>query len=535
MKRLLTLLLLLAGLAGPGVQAQLNQVKIVSLTVKSQLPAKIDDWGNTSGALLMVAQRVPGTQVRELKLVIQIKSNGNTICGNASTNGIPVGDLTTRTFSTAELTGMSGNCRELKDGNYSFCAQFFNIDKVAVSQEVCREFRVESPRAADYSRPTNIFPVDKAILRPGDARVINFKWSPVVPPPPNRDIIYRLRVWQLMQGQNSTQAMRSNPPIVEKEVNAQQQAVVNDLYTGPCKPPYICDFIWTVQATNREGKPYGENNGMSEPTIFKVGNNIDIQIDSLLVGCCEKGKQNIFIRVKNNLLNNVSITAIKYEINGAGPSITLTPLTPALPVTISGNGTQDFTSSINCIDNLSSLKFLVDAEDVADPDNKETEVGTYTLKCRCSACDSVKIQVPDQADIIADANGNLILNTNIAISPKPVKSIRGELVYFEYKPDSDDCMLCNKDSKTFGNFISAQFNNQPAGLPWPHTTEWNSANTNGQVITGMPLQFTISMPPTVKCCAAVVKWCIRYVVTFSDCTVCNKLVCYTHTKKCDCK
>ncbi len=535
MRRVLPFLLLLAALTGPRAWAQLNQVKIASLTVKNILPAKIDDWSATPGALLMVAQRVPGTQVRELKLVVQIKSNGALVCSNAAANGTPVGDLTTRTFTTADLAGLLAGCRELKEGNYSFCAQFFNIDKVAVSQEVCREFRVETPKAVDYSKPTNIFPADRSTLRPKDARVINFKWTPIVPPPPGRDVVYHLKIWQLREGQTAAQAMRANPPVITKDIQAQQQAPVSDLYTGPCKPPYLCDFVWVVQATTRDGKPYGDNNGTSEPTMFKIGNNIDIQIDSLFVSCCEKGKQQIFITIKNNLAGNVNIVAVKYKINGVGASISLTPLTPGLPLTIPGNGSQNFTSSIDCINNLSSLKFLVDAEDVTDPDNKETEVGTYTLTCKCNACDSVKIQLPDKAEIKPDGNGNLILGTTISISPKLVKSIKTELVYFEYKPESDDCMICNKDSKTFGNFLSAQANNQQLSLPWPHTVQWTGNNPNGATITNVPLQFNISMPPTVKCCAAVVRWCIRYVVTFSDCTICSKQICYSYDKKCDCK
>jgi hypothetical protein len=535
MKRILALLFFLTT-ANNLVHAQLSQVKIVSLTVKNQLPVRIDDWANTPGALLMVAQSVPGARIRELKLVIQIRSNGSVVCGNMSNNGMAVGDLTTRTFTTSELTGTLAGCRELKEGSYTLCAQFFNIDKVAVSQEICREFRVETPKAVDYSKPGNLFPADKAIIRPKDARIINFKWTPVVPPPPNRDIVYRLRVWQLMQGQNPTQAMRSNPPVVNKEVNNQLQAVISDLYTGPCKPPYLCDFVWTVQATSKEGNPYGDNNGTSEPTVFKIGNNIDTQIDSVFVSCCEKGKQSIYLSVKNNLANAVNIVAVKYKINGVGASITLSPITPNPVVLIPGNGTQVFTASINCIDNLSSLKFLVDAEDVADPDNKETEVSTYMLNCRCSACDSVKITLPGEAASTLDATGNtLIMNTTISVSPKPVKSIKAELVYFEYKPESEDCMLCNKDSKTFGNFVSAQTGNQPVGLPWPHAALWNSNQPNGQSITNAPLQFSISLPPTIKCCAANIKWCIRYIVTFADCTVCNTLVCYSYIKKCDCK
>ncbi|MBL0153928.1 MAG: hypothetical protein IPP93_10690 [Chitinophagaceae bacterium] len=396
-------------------------------------------------------------------------------------------------------------------------------------------FKIESSGTnGDCQPPVLTAPANNKSYKSSEtSQPVTFRWTPVVPKP--RDpVTYRLKVWQLMQGQNGTEAMRSNKPIVTKDVADVSEVAVSGIYTGPCKPPYLCEFIWQVQALNREGKPVGCKEGMSEPFSFKMQNNIDIEIDSLKVGCCEKGKQSIYISVKNNLANPVKITAITYKINGAGAAIPLTPLTPVLPVNITGNGSQVFTSSVDCMDNATWLKFLVDAEDIADPDNKETEVASDTLHCICNACDSMKIDI-NQKDSIKLVGNNLILNNTISVSPKPVKSVNAELVYFEYVPESEDCMLCNKDPKTFGNFISAETGIVSPTVPAPHTVNWNIGSVGAQVITNQAINFTISMPPTVKCCAAQVRWCIRYVITFADCTVCNKLVCYTYNKKCDCK
>jgi hypothetical protein len=87
---------------------------------------------------------------------------------------------------------------------------------------------------------------------------ISFRWTPVVPKPKD-GVTYRLKVWQLMQGQNGTQAMRTNKPIVTKDVMDVTQATVSGIYTGPCKPPYLCDFIWTVEAIAADGKPITES------------------------------------------------------------------------------------------------------------------------------------------------------------------------------------------------------------------------------------------------------------------------------------
>lgn len=78
------------------------------------------------------------------------------------------------------------------------------------------------------------------------AESVTFRWTPIVPKP-QETVTYRLKVWQLMQGQNSTQAMKSNKPIVTKDVADMNEMMVSGIYTGPCKPPYLCDFVWSVE------------------------------------------------------------------------------------------------------------------------------------------------------------------------------------------------------------------------------------------------------------------------------------------------
>jgi hypothetical protein len=82
---------------------------------------------------------------------------------------------------------------------------------------------------------------------------ITFRWTPVVPKP-QQPVTYRLKVWQLMQGQNATQAMRTNKPIVTKDVDNVTETTADGIYTGPCKPPYLCDFIWAVEVVGANGK-----------------------------------------------------------------------------------------------------------------------------------------------------------------------------------------------------------------------------------------------------------------------------------------
>jgi hypothetical protein len=268
-----------------------------------------------------------------------------------------------------------------------------------------------------------------------------------------------------------------------------------------------------VQAFTREGKPAcSRNEGKSEAWTFKIQNNIDIQIDSVKVGCCENGKQSIYIKVKNNLASSVNIVAVKYKVNGVGASVTLSPISPTPPQLVAGNGSIVFTANIDCNPNINFLKFLVDAEDVADPDNKETEVRSDTLNCICNACKDIKIQ-PNEKDKPTVTSTGITQNINFVTGPAKVKTVKMDLVWFEFVPESDDCIVCTTPSAQMGNFTGGTINAVAGSGAGTHGLAWNFAppkDMNG----GVGLQYTISYPKMVACCSGKAKWCIRYTVTY---------------------
>lgn len=471
MKKLLLLLLpvfLCLSLCG-----QPQQIKIANFTVKNLLPANIDSWNTVPGSLLLVAQIPPGVRIPGIRLVVQIKSGGATICGNNSTGGMQVDNFTTRTFSAAELIGAFAGCQDLKDGNYTICVQFFNGERKEASPEMCKEFRVETAKETDFTPPTLINPANEnKILKKDIQKPVTFRWTPLVPKPKD-PVTYRLRVWQLMQGQNATQAMQANQPLVTKDVDNITQAVVagSSLYTGPCRPPYLCDFIWNVQALNREGKPMGRNNGTSEPFVFKIADdNINTKIDSLDVGCCINNKQNVYIKISNlHLSNPAQITAIKYRVNGTGPITNLSPITPGLPFTIPANSSQVFTGSINCIDSMKTIKFIVDAIWPSDPDNINNETAWDTLKCPCDPCRTIGVTLKnDTLTSTASTSGQILLSGILnGLNPNTVKKVTIELVYFNIEQTGDsNCVKC-AENREWGNFIkpaSSAFTGFGAGL-----------------------------------------------------------------------
>lgn len=100
--------------------------------------------------------------------------------------------------------------------------------------------------------------------------------------------------------------------------------------------------------------------------------------------------------------------------------------------------------------------------------------------------------------------------TIVATPPKTVKSIKAELVYFEMIPENDQCIPCDKDASLYGHFANG---------------------TNSQTWSGPQSSLSINITtPVTPCCSTTFRWCIRYVVEFSDCTVCSKVICYEKKK-----
>ncbi|NNV55067.1 hypothetical protein [Limnovirga soli] len=246
------------------LHAQENEISITNFTVKNELPPSIGEWGNTPGALLLVAQNNTWGD-RPVKLLIALRKGDSKICGIA--DGIALDYFKTGSFQTKDMLAALGNCEALTPGDYTLCASFRGMSDnrqwVDISAEICKPFTVGGGSSDNqkYTGPSIIAPANNKVIAEKEANApITFRWTPVVPKP-KEPVTYRLKVWQLMQGQTGAQAMKVNQTIVEKNVeNLTQTNITSGLF--PCSPN--CRFVWAVQATNSESKPFGENNGMSD-------------------------------------------------------------------------------------------------------------------------------------------------------------------------------------------------------------------------------------------------------------------------------
>jgi hypothetical protein len=212
-----------------------------------------------------------------------------------------------------------------------------------------------------------------------------------------------------------------------------------------------------VRATDPKGTPLGENNGTSNVSVFKSGDNINIEIDSLNVSCCVNGHQNVYLKVNNlHLTNAASIVSIQYRINGTGPLTSLTPVTPGLPHTISAGNSQIFTGSLSCSDSMKTIKFIVGAAWPSDPDNINNETAWDTLSCPCDPCRNIGVSVVQDA-LQTPKNGNPVqinlVGSFIGLNANTIKKVTAEIIYFNITQTNDpNCAKCVYDSRYYGNF-----------------------------------------------------------------------------------
>ena len=268
------------------VVAQNYPITGINISLPANPDANTANWGSGTSqfAITSTTKAENGRvapHVMESKILVTIKKGGTKVCGSYTINTAPESNSNTHTkvWSGINAVALLGKDCVLAPGDYELCVQFFGNGSGGMtpfSEEKCKPFSIREKVQQTFQSPQIIAPADGIVMREADVKKpITFRWIPVIPRPQD-PATYRLTVWQLMQGQTGVQAMKVNQPLITKDVDNITQAVINNLVSGPCLPPYLCSFIWNVQALNHEGKPIGENNGTSKPSRinfdFKVTN-----------------------------------------------------------------------------------------------------------------------------------------------------------------------------------------------------------------------------------------------------------------------
>lgn len=193
---------------------------------------------------------------------------------------------------------------KLPAGSYQLCVQLVNpTDYRIMSEEKCRIFNL-----AAYQLPIPVMPANENILEIEKAQsVITFRWTPVTPNT-GMMLTYRVTVFEILPGQTAMQALRSNQPLLAKDIVGTTQYIWQPQLgmTQCCKGDPDFDlrmkkdttrktinpdlepdvlvradtdvdayaFIWTIQTFDSQGRPFGDGNvngdGISEPNVFFV-------------------------------------------------------------------------------------------------------------------------------------------------------------------------------------------------------------------------------------------------------------------------
>jgi len=263
------------------------QVKI-NLIVNAQPPAQLTDWGNRRDVLTAIisAQGVPAGF--QYKIKTEIKTLDGTVIGSADLAKTPV--FTANSAGTSILVAndvmplefmiFTGKYRtslertgKLPADNYTICVQPVNIiDYGQVGEAQCKNFYVATTQLPILMKPYNEEILDAKMAQ----TAIMFRWTPVIPTQTS-PVTYRIQVFEVLPTQSPVQALRSNQPLLDKEILAATQYIWQpqlsflpaDSTTGKPLP-----FIWTIQSLDKDHNPVtrtdGNGEGRSEPILFFV-------------------------------------------------------------------------------------------------------------------------------------------------------------------------------------------------------------------------------------------------------------------------
>ena len=269
------------------VATTLAQIKI-NLIVAAQPPAQLSEWSNRREVLVAIvtAQGVPGGF--QYKIKTEIKLLDGTVIGfsdlartpifTPSSTGTDV--LVANDVMPLEFMVFTGKYKtslertgKLPADNYTICVQPVRpVDFGPAGEVQCKNFYLASTQLPILMKPYN-----EEVLDAKKAQTaIIFRWTPVVPKS-TTPVTYRIQVFEVLPTQSPVQALRSNQPLLDKEVVAATQYIWQPQLTFM---PYdnetkkLPTFIWTIQSLDANRNPVtqtdGSGEGRSEPILFFI-------------------------------------------------------------------------------------------------------------------------------------------------------------------------------------------------------------------------------------------------------------------------
>jgi len=273
-----TILSVLCMLLSTSMLSQNYPITSITISLPANPDANIANWKSGTSMLTISANAKavngrPDVRIEDSKILVIIKKSGNKVCGTFTNNSAPAANFTTinKVWSGNNAVSLIGQECSLPTGEYELTVQLFGNGPRGlepISEEKIKSFSIRGNESQNYQPPQLISPVNETKLNDNEIKKpITFRWTPVIPKP-REDVNYKLRVWQMMEGQNSIAATIIQPPILTNDVGNITQVIVRLQTPPPNENKEV--YVWNVQALNRDGKPIGENNGTSEAFTITV-------------------------------------------------------------------------------------------------------------------------------------------------------------------------------------------------------------------------------------------------------------------------
>ena len=545
------LLFLLLAIAFQGL-AQDNPITAINISLPANPDANPANWGTGTSMFTITAstKAVNGKvspNVIESKILVIIKKGGAKVCSDFNSNSAPAAGFNTLTkvWAGANAASLLGKGCVLVPGDYELCVQFFGYSLAKnspISEEKCKSFTIRGNDQQAYQPPQAIVPADGASFTEADIKKpITFRWLPVLPRP-QAPVTYHLSVWQLMQGQTGIQAMKSNLPIIEKDVDNMTQLIVTDLMLSSCKLPYLCSFIWNVQAFNKERKGVGNNDGKSGSNQFKLLSS-DVNITGFQIVCVSYGVYSYTLTAENPGNGQFFTNSIGFI--SPGGAITLPTFSPVVPGTTISNGTPvSFTGTFHYNGTYpAAIYSKISGYQVGNTNLTSTDTAQDTLQaCLCKDCDKALFNFAATSITPGSGNnGRFNLAGNISVSGLPsVYGIELQIQSYDYSPNPISCsngVMNIENSGMFlipgttinGSALIQVFNETISGSPLTN----NNAGKDIKYISttplggNIPVNLLIGLPGPIAgiatdCCKIKYNVCISVKVYYdrSSCKSC---------------
>jgi hypothetical protein len=258
-----------------------------NLVVNAQPPAQLSEWADRREVLVLIVS-AQGSIAGPFKIKTEIKLLDGTVIASsdlaktlvftpnpAGTNILVANDVMPLEYMlfTGKYKTSLQRTGKLPADNYTICTQPVNpIDYHPMGEVQCKNFYLATTQLPILMKPYN-----EEILDGKKAQTaITFRWTPVIPRQTS-PVTYRIQVFEVLPTQSPVQALRSNQPVLDKEILAATQFIWQpqlSFISNESDSAKLPAFIWTIQTLDKAGLPItrtdGNGEGRSEPIIFFV-------------------------------------------------------------------------------------------------------------------------------------------------------------------------------------------------------------------------------------------------------------------------